>query len=99
MQNKLIHKGAPKKPSSDFTDGSYPMEAFRSVIDKYKAKAANNLPREKSEQPTPLTYISSPGGYKKVLKAKVNNATAKLLSNYDFKKQSKQSIGPPPLST
>lgn len=50
------------------------METFKSAIDKYKAKAANNLPREKKEQ----------------LKVKVNNASAKLLSNYDFMRHSKQ---------
>ena len=59
------------------------METFKSVIDKYKAKAANNLPRDKKEQ----------------FKAKVNNASAKLLSNYDFKRHNKQSIEAPPLTS
>ena len=59
------------------------METFKSVIDKYKVKAANNLPREKKEQ----------------LKVKVNNASAKLLSNYDFMRHSKQSIVAPSLAS
>ena len=59
------------------------MEKFKSVIDKYKAKAANNLPKDKKEQ----------------LKAKVNNTSAKLLSNYDFKRYNKQSIVAPSLTS